>query len=198
MKRKVKGHKLRTDARDLKIVIKKLQKEIPKFKDCIQCGECCGPILITTSEYQAIIMELSRTEQFPQVAKNLLRTDTTATGDDRYSCPCLLIKGDPNDINNRKTTCMVYRKRPVICRAQAVTPGMPCEWNTGYVQSRRDQRLWKRYGELAANDRIELRPAIKEYINQWVIQQDIKSGAIETVHVKAEKKEEKNIKGDIK
>jgi Fe-S-cluster containining protein len=166
------GKKARAPGRDLKIVIRKLEKALPPFKKCRRCGECCGPLLITTPEYVKVIKELSRTEQFPQVAKNLLRIDKTATGDNRYTCPLLLIEGDINNINNRTTKCMIYKKRPIICRAQAVTRGMPCEFDK-------------------AADRIELRPAIKEYINQWVIQDDIRTGKIETIHVKARTADEK-------
>lgn len=197
MKRRRKGKKLRTDQRDLKIMIKKLEREIPEFKQCKQCGECCGPIMVTTPEYRAIILELSRTDQFPLVAGNLLRKDETMEGDPRETCPLLIIEGDPRDINNRKTKCMVYKKRPILCRAQAVTPGMPCEFDSRDIKTKRNIKLWKKYGELAANDRIRLRPAITEYINQWVIQHDIDTGKIQTVKVsvkdamdKAKQKEE--------
>lgn len=188
--------KTRAPGRDLKIAIRQLQKEIPTFKHCKQCGECCGPLLITTPEYVRIIKELSRTDQFQQVAQNLLRTDSTETGEDRNTCPLLNItKGDPNTIKGRKTECMVYRKRPIICRAQAVTPGMPCEFDKREYKTKRNMKLWKRYGELAAADRVELRPAIKEYINMRVIQHDIKTGEIETVHIKARKADEEEPNG---
>lgn len=189
--RNQKGKKTRAPGRDLKIAIRKLEKEIPKFKHCKQCGECCGPLLITTPEYVTIIKELIRTNQFQQVAKNLIRTDSTEAGEDRHTCPLLNItQGDPNTIKGRKTGCMIYRKRPIICRAQAVTPGMACEFDRKEYKTKRNMKLWKRYGELAAADRIELRPALVEYINMRVIKHDIKTGEIETVHVKARKEDE--------
>lgn len=184
------GKKTRAPGRDLKITIRKLEKEIPEFKHCKQCGECCGPLLITTPEYVRIIKELSRTDQFPQVATNLLRGDYTERGEARHTCPLLLIEGDPTDLHNRKTKCMVYRKRPVICRAQAVTTGMPCEFDKKDHKHNINIKLWKRYGELAKSDQHELRAAITEYINQWVIQHDIRTGAIETIHVKARRADE--------
>jgi hypothetical protein len=190
MKRR-KGKKLRTDDRDMKILIKKIKKELPNFTDCRRCGECCGPLHISQKEYVDIIHELSRKELFPTVAKNLLREDYTERGEARFTCPLLWIENDPKVIEGRKTVCMVYRKRPVICRLQGIHPEMPCYFKSKKQKAIRDLRDIDRYRELVKNKHIELRPMIKEYINQWVIQHDITTGAIETVHVKARRADEK-------
>jgi len=128
MPRRRNGLKLRTKERNIKIALKRLKKEIPKFTKCTNCGECCGPIIISPLEIQPILRTIRTKNLWPEVAKNILRNDSTLTEKERLTCPLLRITEYKNDPERRKTECMVYKNRPIICRLQGnISPELQCK-----------------------------------------------------------------------
>lgn len=116
----------RTPKRELKIIINKLKKEIPEHDGCTRCGECCGPVRMTPLESERIMKRLTAKGLWPDVAKNIMRTDQTSSGSARYTCPLLIIEGNFLDPNDRTTSCMVHDIKPIICRLQAFIEDLPC------------------------------------------------------------------------
>lgn len=82
--------------------IERLYERIPKIDCKRKCQECCGPILMSRSEWQRIC---SRLRYEPR-------------GNARLTCPML----------KNGTDCRVYAIRPAICRLWGVVERMRCPY----------------------------------------------------------------------
>lgn len=76
---------------------------IPKHKNCINCGKCCGVIPITKQERQEI-KEFIKKHNIRPVKYN-----------DILTCPFR---------DNKAKMCLIYPVRPVICRLFGVAKGI--------------------------------------------------------------------------
>lgn len=77
---------------------------------CQNCGECCGPILVTDDEWRLIRRAI---KHMPQDERIRLKEQ------ERPSLTCPL-----RDMENSR--CSVYEARPHICRMQGEYDGLPC------------------------------------------------------------------------
>lgn len=103
-------------------IVKKLRQEIPRKTGCQQCGECCGPVLLTGYEINRIAWYITQNELWPKVAENLLKRATTNDDELRITCPLL-------DIQKNTTKCLVYPERPIVCRLQGNMKDLRCPMN---------------------------------------------------------------------
>lgn len=165
MKRDKTTKKARKPRRELKIVIKKLRDEIPERPECIGCGECCGPVKLTREEMLPIVRMITRRGLWPQVAKNMIRSenDKTVDGKDRNTCPLLEI--EDASLETRKTRCMVYSKRPIVCRLYNNVQDMKCPrgpwpWTTQYRKGKNQDK----YFEFAKFNLVDLRDELMSII----------------------------------
>lgn len=95
--------------------------QLPAMRCDRGCGECCGPVMCTAEEYQAITAAIERRGIVP------IRQGTT--------CP-LWIGGE----------CAVYEARPLICRLFGHAQGMTC--SRGYnvnISASADRRIMQAY-----------------------------------------------------
>lgn len=76
--------------------------QLPKLKCDAGCGQCCGPVIVSSDEYKAIETVIAALGITPQ--RNGIGT-----------CP-LYINGK----------CSVYHARPMLCRLFGHVPGMAC------------------------------------------------------------------------
>lgn len=83
---------------------------IPPHKNCIGCGECCGPVLATTREIDVIRLHIAKNPTIRAVAD-------TNQNDDSALC-CFL------DSETRR--CLIYPVRPMVCRLMGIAGGMTC------------------------------------------------------------------------
>ncbi len=102
--------------------MKKL-KVLPPMRCDAGCGECCGVIPVTETEYR-------RVERFAR-EHGIVPVDHGAAGD-KLTCP--FYQGG---------TCAVYEVRPVICRVFGHAADLPCArgYNTNVDQRQIDRML---------------------------------------------------------
>jgi hypothetical protein len=102
--------------------VKKL-KVLPAMRCDAGCGECCGVIPVTETEYR-------RVERFAR-EHGIVPVDHGASGD-KLTCP--FYQGG---------TCAVYEVRPVICRVFGHAADLPCArgYNTDVPQRQVDRML---------------------------------------------------------
>lgn len=86
------------------------------------CGECCGPVPVTESEYRKVVF-VARAKKLPPKRQGI-------------TCPFFL-----------DGTCAVYDARPFACRLFGHVPGMTCErgYNTNITPSE-EAKLLRSYG----------------------------------------------------
>ncbi|MDR7856027.1 YkgJ family cysteine cluster protein [Tissierella sp.] len=80
---------------------------IPKHKNCSNCGECCGPVPANKKEIENIKKYL---KDNPELMNQL--------GEVR-SLTCML-----RDEEEKK--CLIYPVRPLVCRLMGVAEGLVC------------------------------------------------------------------------
>ena len=83
---------------------------IPAHKNCVGCGECCGPVLATEREIDVIKLHITKNPGIRADAEH-------HQGGDASLC-CFLDRGDHR--------CLIYPVRPMVCRLMGVTGGMNC------------------------------------------------------------------------
>ncbi len=92
--------------------LKELYAKVPQV-DCQNCGGCCGPVEVSPLEKQIITAYCKEHNitvgSFFSPGRLLLALT------DEYTCPMRL--------NGR---CAIYEVRPLICRLQGTTSGLPC------------------------------------------------------------------------
>lgn len=81
---------------------------IPPHTRCTNCGECCGPVLITYDEV-AEIGKFMRENEFPR----------EVAGRTHEPLECVF----RDSVNKR---CSIYPVRPLVCRLFGVAKGMSC------------------------------------------------------------------------
>lgn len=83
---------------------------IPIHKNCTNCGECCGAILVTKKEIDEIQRYL---EKYPEV-----RQEASQREGKFLHCPFR---------DDEKYRCSIYSVRPLVCRLMGVCKGMTCK-----------------------------------------------------------------------
>lgn len=90
---------------------------IPRHKNCTNCGECCGIILASIPEINAIRNYIAVNGINPVKRKDLI------------VCPFR---------DNGAKKCLIYPVRPIVCRLMGVTKGMNCpNGNTCEIDGKR-------------------------------------------------------------
>ena len=80
---------------------------IPKHKNCTNCGICCGPIIVSNNELKMIKQYVS---DHPEIVKKIKRNPFTCVFRDE-----------------KQKKCMIYPARPVVCQLFGVCKGLYCE-----------------------------------------------------------------------
>lgn len=110
--------------------------KIPAHINCNNCGDCCGPIMVTRDEKAKIKNFVDKMDKEVKARlKEQLKTK------DRLTCQF-------RDIE--KKNCAIYPIRPIICRIFGVAKGMYCSnGNTASIEFR--DMIMKRKAEFIPN-----------------------------------------------
>lgn len=95
---------------------------------CTQCGECCGPVPITKSEFNSL---KEAVEAMPNRIVSRLRSQK------REEMSCIFF-------DTKYKQCAVYESRPEICKMFGFFQGMECPSNPSHATKSRgegDKRL---------------------------------------------------------
>ncbi len=96
---------------DIKEKLKEIYSKIPSF-NCINCNECCGPIIWFEPENLLIKDYLEK--------NNIDRIVWTKEEFENNNMKCPYLK------DNR---CSIYPVRPLVCRLQSVVSDLKCKQN---------------------------------------------------------------------
>lgn len=77
---------------------------IPKHKNCTNCGRCCGLIPVMPDELK-------------QIRDYVAKYKIKAVNIHSITCPFR---------DDKKKICLIYPVRPIICRLMGVVKGMEC------------------------------------------------------------------------
>lgn len=91
---------------------------VPNAGRCNRCGQCCGPVEMSSIEKTIILRycSLHNIKVKDMFAPLILRVAKAVEGE--WHCPMLE--------NNQ---CLIYPVRPLICRLQGVISKLPCPNN---------------------------------------------------------------------
>ena len=126
------------DKHDIKRMLRILRKDLPEPKfQCQQCGKCCGSVPLLRTEMIQIQNYITDNRLWGEVLENMKKkSKPDATPDERVSCALLRTMPDG------KTQCMVYKRRPIVCRLQGMETDLPCPHNNaGYPNWKRSKYL---------------------------------------------------------
>lgn len=94
-----------------------LSEKLPEFecpKQC--CSRCCGPVLMTSTEYWAIRAYLKK-----MPCDELLERKTVSFVSTKVSLDCSLL--------GKRGKCLVYPVRPMVCRMFGSFEGLRCPYD---------------------------------------------------------------------
>lgn len=97
---------------------------------CQNCGECCGPIPVSTSEWNRIRIAV---RQMP--VKERVRLEKQERPP--LTCPF-------RDIENAR--CSVYEVRPLLCQMQGLYEGLPCHYQPEMATKKGYELLTREHG----------------------------------------------------
>ncbi|MHA1662563.1 MAG: YkgJ family cysteine cluster protein [Candidatus Thorarchaeota archaeon] len=107
------------------ILLRKVKKEIPSFKGCQRCGQCCGQLKCHPFELEKIKSYLTRNNawkvlKFKYKIQKVIEKDVP---NNAKSCYFLVFDKDA------KTSCSIYNVRPIVCRMQGLKSNLRCPHN---------------------------------------------------------------------
>lgn len=77
---------------------------------CVNCGDCCGPVPISNTDWDKILVASNKMS-----VQELKRLSTQK----RHIMTCIF-----RDMDFKK--CAIYEHRPLICKLQGTQKGLPC------------------------------------------------------------------------
>lgn len=139
--------------RQLRMLVKRVKKDLPETTGCIGCGTCCCNIFTTGTEVAQLAQYFTKKKLWPTVAKNML--DQVEKKEDQEVCPLRVPDGDVT------FKCLGYPARPIVCRLQGTSHELPCERVT--VKPIHSKFL-DQYRALAEANKVNLRVELMEII----------------------------------
>ena len=85
--------------------------EIPKHTNCINCGGCCGPVVVSKKE-------LAKIKRFVNEMDLSERNRLKNQNHDELTCQFR---------DDKLKRCAIYPVRPLTCKLFGVTKGMSCD-----------------------------------------------------------------------
>ena len=143
----------RSKAARFDVLLRKLKKEIPAFKECKRCGHCCGPLKLHPLEWVSIRKYLTHHELWGTVTENYHVHQATTGGEQVMGCYLMAMD------ENRQATCLIYPVRPIVCRMQGVKDNLKCP-HASVTPIKMTERMNEYYADLkdkglVLNDMIE-------------------------------------------
>jgi Fe-S-cluster containining protein len=135
------------------VILRKVKLEIPPFKGCKRCGQCCGPLKCHPLEWEKIKAFLNHNGLWEDVAENCHNHKAIAGKLPVKSCFLLGFESDGT------TYCMIYKVRPIVCRMQGLKPELQCKMsqNESFKTTKHIDRYYQeiRVDGVILNDEIQ-------------------------------------------
>ncbi len=147
------SNKTRNANRQLRMLVKRVKKDLPETTGCIGCGTCCCNIDTTGTEVAQLAQYLTKKNLWPTVAKNMQRQNDN----DLYEVECPLRVPD-GDVTYR---CLGYPARPIVCRLQGTSHELPCQH---VIVKPIFSKFLDQYRDLAEANKVKLRVELMEII----------------------------------